>query len=140
MDLLVQLQRALEAAKKWRAKLARLLQEQDDMAYMRTARSSCRAAHFGSAGEHGRAGVGEAHDDNEEDDDVLDAGYVPTLVELDALDGYIEDLQQRIAEPGYYRRAMNSILYNQPSEVLKAREEAYQRMLAHFISERPLRS
>jgi hypothetical protein len=57
-----------------------------------TTSSSRREADFGSAGKHGRAGVGEAHDDNEEDDDVLDAGYVLTLVDLDTLDGYIEDL------------------------------------------------
>jgi hypothetical protein len=92
--------------------------------------------------------VGEALDEHEhehehehdDDDDDEVAGYVPTLTELDALDGYIEDLQQRIAEPGYYRRAMNSIVYNQPPEVLKAREEAYQRMLAEFISQRSSRS
>jgi hypothetical protein len=35
---------------------------------------------------------------------------------------------------------MNSIIYNQPPEVLKVREEAYQRILADFFAKRPSRS
>ncbi len=49
----------------------------------------------------------------------------------------MEDLRRRIADPGFYRRMALRTVYDQPPEVLQARQEAHARVLARYLASLP---
>jgi hypothetical protein len=57
---------------------------------------------------------------------------IPTAEEMSAIAAYIEELKRRVAEPGYQRRQMECLIYDQPPKVTAARKDSYERALARF--------
>jgi hypothetical protein len=49
----------------------------------------------------------------------------------------MEELQRRIAHPGYYRRLAIQRIYNQPPEALRARDAEGARVLAQYLWSSP---
>ncbi len=76
-----------------------------------------------------RASLGSGHDSDHINDDL--PGSLMELMRA------MEELRSRIANPGYYRRLANQRIYDQPPEVLQAREEEGARVLAQYLMSLP---
>jgi ribosomal protein S21 len=77
-----------------------------------------------------RASSGSGHGSDDNDGDS-------TVDSLEELEHAMEELRRRIAHPGYYRRLADQRIYDQPSEVLQAREKAGARALAEYLASLP---
>jgi hypothetical protein len=83
-----------------------------------------------ASGGSGRMPDGPGHVSNERYQDLPEDCLVELMYAMD-------EIRRRIAHPGYYRRLALQRIYDQPPEVLQAREEAGARVLAEYLASQP---